>query len=100
MQGVGIALLNNFFTFRFFISLIQRLSSFSIIISIFIYMDLVTSLTIWLTKIAYLVVLIIFFFMVIASCCGCLIDEIMRSVNSFSVILTIDSESEFASPIF
>ena len=27
MQGVGIALLNNFFTFRFFISLIQRLLS-------------------------------------------------------------------------
>ena len=71
MQGVGIALLNNFFTFRFFISLIQRLSSFSIIISIFIYMDLVTSLTSWLTKIAYLMVLIIFFFMVIATCCGC-----------------------------
>ena len=31
MQGVGIALLSNFFTFRFFISLIQRLSFFSII---------------------------------------------------------------------
>ena len=42
MQGVGIALLSNFFTFRFFISLIQRLSFFSIIIRIFICMGVLS----------------------------------------------------------
>ena len=36
-------------------------------------------------------------FLLLFSVC---IDEIMRSVNSFSVIVTIDSKSKFASPIF
>ena len=60
MQDFGIILLSNFFTFWFFVIVIQRLSFF--VIRIFNDVALVISLAIELIDIELLLVLIIFFF--------------------------------------
>ena len=75
MQDFRIPLLNKFFTFRFFIILILRLSFFTI--RIFFDIGLITSHYIQLIDIEFLLVLIIFFLTgyycaVIVTCCGCL----------------------------
>ena len=68
-------MLSNFFTFRFFIILIRRLSYF--IIKIFLDMSFATRITIYLIDLELLLIYIIFFCIsyygaVIVTCCECL----------------------------